>query len=105
MEFIELPSFTKRLADRVSDEDYRQLQLTLIENPEYGSLISGGGGLRKVRIKASGRGKSGGARVIYYWFVDDHQIFFLDVYSKNEKSDLTKRELRELVTILKELKQ
>lgn len=105
MEFIELPSFTKRLIDRVPDEDYRLLQLALIENPEYGPLVSGARGLRKVRIRASGRGKSGGARVIYYWFVDEHQIFFLDVYSKNEKSDLTKRELRELVMILKELKQ
>jgi hypothetical protein len=59
-------------------------------------VIPGGGGLRKIRVAASGRGKRGGARVIYYWFVDDQIIEFLSVYPKNRKSNLTADDLKKL---------
>ena len=41
------------------------LQLRLMINPEEGKVIPGSKGLRKLRIRAIGRGKRGGARVIY----------------------------------------
>lgn len=100
MEFVELESFTKRVDDRLTPEEYRALQNTLIERPDFGELIPGGGGLRKVRFRAYNKGKRSGVRVIYYWFVNDDQIFFLDIYGKNEKSDLTKAQLKQLVEIL-----
>ena len=72
----------------------------LVEDPARGDLIKGGGGIRKLRHAAQGRGKSGGVRVIYYWVKDDHQIFMLVVYPKTKKDNLTDKEtaiLREYV--------
>ena len=51
----------------MTDEEYRVLQEALVFRPTMGDLIPGSGGLRKVRWKIEGRGKSGGVRVIYYW--------------------------------------
>ena len=100
MEFIETPTFTRMVTELLSDDEYRALQNTLVENPERGDIIKGGGGIRKLRHAVQGRGKSGGGRVIYYWVKDDHQIFMLVVYPKTKKDNLTDREtaiLREYV--------
>jgi hypothetical protein len=105
MEFVELPSFTGRLGDRLTDEDFREVQNQLIANPDRGRLIQGGAGLRKLRAKVGATGKRGGVRIIYYLFSDANQIFLLDIYAKNEKSDLTKDQLKELVEILRPLKR
>jgi hypothetical protein len=56
---------------------------------DAGDLISRSGGLRKIRVAASGRGKRGGARVIYYWVVAKDQIYMLLAYAKNAQEDLT----------------
>lgn len=82
------------------DEIYRKLQAALVGNPELGDLIPGTGGLRKVRWGLPGRGKRGGARVIYYWAVSDEQLYMLLMYSKSDQEDLTpdqKEILRRLV--------
>ncbi|MBQ6296520.1 MAG: type II toxin-antitoxin system RelE/ParE family toxin [Selenomonadaceae bacterium] len=60
--------------------------------------------MRKIRWKGSGKGKRGGARVIYYFYNEHHPIYLLFAYSKNTQSDLTEREkklLRQLVFQLK----
>lgn len=64
--------------------------------PGLGNIIVGSGGLRKFRWAVRGHGKSGGARVIYYWAVASDTILMLDVYSKGRKEDLTKDEIEEL---------
>lgn len=64
---VELEAFTRELL-RVADEEVlREFQLALAARPEAGDLIRHSGGLRKARMKLSGRGKSGGARVIDLW--------------------------------------
>lgn len=65
-------------------------------NPLCGVVIPGTGGVRKVRVSASGRGKRGGARVIYLFGGDDVPIFLLAVFAKNEKADLNQAERNEL---------
>ncbi|HEX5676798.1 MAG TPA: hypothetical protein VFX91_02400 [Alcanivorax sp.] len=69
MIFIETPIFTKRLRGLLDDESYADFQQELGNRPDMGDVIQGTGGLRKVRVASSGRGKRGGARVIYYYFV------------------------------------
>ena len=66
----------------------------LMLRPDAGEVIPGSGGVRKVRVPAKGKGKSGGARVIYYWMQADGQIFLLFVYAKNERANLTAKEAR-----------
>lgn len=72
--FKETPVFTKLIKDLLSDDEYKELQIHLIENPESGDVIKGTGGLRKVRWAQKDTGKSGGIRVIYYWVTEESQI-------------------------------
>ena len=65
-----------------------------------GAVIQGTGGLRKVRWKLEGRGKSGGVRVIYYWMTKDEQIYMLYVYLKSEQEELTSEQKKALKTIV-----
>lgn len=59
-------------------------------------MISGGKGLRKIRRPLAGRGKSGGARVIYYYISSDATIYLVFAYAKNRQSDLDKTQLAAL---------
>jgi len=96
MIIIETTAFTKLIDQLMNDDQYRELQERLIENPEIGDLIQGSGGLRKIRWKLTGRGKRGGVRVIYYWAVSADQIRMLYVYSKCDQEDLTNAQLKVL---------
>lgn len=75
----------------------------MVDNPERGDIIKGGGGIRKLRHAPLGRGKSGGVRVIYYWLRDDGQIYMLLIYAKSKKDNLTDRETALLRDFVKEL--
>ena len=95
MHFIETPIFTRRLESFLAEEEYRELQNALIKQPEAGAVIRGSGGLRKLRWAARGRGKSGGVRVIYYWFASSEKFLMLFLYPKNEQDDLTSEQLKD----------
>lgn len=98
--FIETPIFTEDVKALLSDEQYGGLQEFLANYPDYGDLIPGTGGLRKIRWALPGRGKRGGARVVYFWRVSESQILMLAIYGKGEKVDLTpadKKQLRKIV--------
>ena len=60
--FVETATFTRLIREVVSDDDYAAFQLALARHPEQGDLLEGCGGVRKVRMAAGGRSKSGGAR-------------------------------------------
>lgn len=86
----------------MSDEEYAELQMELCEHPDAGKVIQGSGGLRKIRWKGSGRGKRGGTRIIYYWWVNKEQISMLLAYPKNERDDLTKSQIKILKNLMEE---
>jgi len=92
--FVELPSFERYREDYLSDDEYRKLQKTLIDNPEAGKKIKGTGGLRKVRYsdKRRGKGTRGGIRVIYYYQLSDTRFLMFTLYNKNEMTDLSEKE-------------
>ena len=87
--FVEWSSFSRRRAELLTEEEFRALQNEIIQTPEKGKLIPGSGGLRKIRLGVQGSGKSGGARVIYYYVVIADRIHLLYLYRKNEQEDLT----------------
>ena len=101
--FIETRWFTKRVTELFSDDEYARLQWRLIQLPDVGDVIPGGNGIRKFRFSTKGKGTRGGARVIYYFAVSSDQIFMLDVYAKNEQSDITSQRLRELMSLVEDL--
>jgi hypothetical protein len=99
MILIETPVFTARVKELLSDDDYRRLQWHLARYPYAGDVIRGTGGLRKVRWTASGKGKSGGVRVIYFHVTSQSQIRLLLIYRKGVKDDLTPAEKKVLRAI------
>lgn len=92
--FIETPIFTRRIATCMDDEEYSRLQSFLAEHPDSGKIIRDSGGMRKLRWAGSGRGKRGGLRIIYFWWVAKDRISMLMVYPKNERDDLTSEQLK-----------
>jgi hypothetical protein len=86
---VETKAFMSRITEMLSDDDYRLLQLELLQRPTVGSVIPGTGGLRKLRWGVPGRGKRGGARMIYFWHPTSGTLLMLFAYPKNEREDLT----------------
>lgn len=103
MIFIETPTFTRLIVELLADDEYSKLQTELSNRPDAGDLIKNGGGIRKLRWKRAGTGKSGGIRVIYYWLTEDNQIFMLVAYPKSVKDNLTDKETAILRSLVKEL--
>jgi hypothetical protein len=100
MVIVETTTFTRLIRELLDEESYRLLQLELAADPGKGVLIPGTGGVRKLRWAASGRGKSGGARVIYYWAKSREIVLMLAAYAKNDRVNLTPAQsklLRDLV--------
>ena len=100
--FVELPPFQRVRSRYLGDDDYRALQLALLADPAAGDLIEGTGGLRKLRRPdpRRGKGKRGGLRVIYYWWLGGEQFWLFTVYDKDEADDLTADQKRLLGRLL-----
>ena len=101
MEFIRFATFERTASSLLTESDILDIELFLTEQPGAGDLIPGGRGLRKLRRPAKGRGKRGGARVIYYHVTSRHQILLISVYAKNEQEDLDRRQLHILANHIK----
>ncbi|MDX7993247.1 type II toxin-antitoxin system RelE/ParE family toxin, partial [Xenorhabdus littoralis] len=97
--FIETLIFTEDCKDLLSDDECREFQQYLADNPAAGDVIQHTGGLRKVRWSSGGKGKRGGVRVIYYHKVDASHIRLLLIYKKGIKDDLSESEKKVLRTL------
>jgi hypothetical protein len=87
----------------LDDEAYMLLQFELMEDPTAGAVIEGTGGLRKLRQAdpRRGKGKRGGLRVIYYWWLGGDQFWLFTVYDKDQADDLTPAQRKALRLLLK----
>ncbi len=94
--FIELPLFTQQITSLLDDVGYERFQAELLRWPQKGDVIPQSGGLRKVRMRLPGRGKSGGARVIYLHLPRHETIVLFYVYTKAERENLSGEQLRRL---------
>jgi len=102
---VETPEFLAATR-RMMDEEERGLLVDyLAYNPTAGELIPGTGGVRKLRWALEGRGKRGGARVVYYYHSEAMPLFALTAYAKNEQADLRqadRNDFRRLTALLVE---
>lgn len=104
--FIEVPLFTRKWKELgLTDESLRELENILLENPKSGDAIQGTGGIRKIRIPLDNKGKRGGGRVIYVDIEIKETIYFINVYAKNEKDNLTEEEKKAFKAVIKILKE
>lgn len=101
--FVELPAFERHRHAYLDDGGFTALQHELMRNPVAGEVIEGTGGLRKMRFadKRRGKGKRGGLRVIYYWWDSGAQFWLYTLYDKDELSDLTPQQRKQLRAMLK----
>jgi hypothetical protein len=102
--FVESPQFTAQILELLSDDDYHAFQLDLAEHPEQGDVIPGLKGLRKVRMAAKGKGKRGGARVIYLHVPHAGVIHLFYAYTKGDIADLSSNQKKRLLAAVEEIK-
>ncbi|MDR4519691.1 MAG: type II toxin-antitoxin system RelE/ParE family toxin [Nitrosomonas sp.] len=98
--FVESTIFEKYRDKYLNDEDYSLFQAELMSNPKQGDVIQGTGGLRKIRVAGKGKGKRGGSRIIYYFLDEKRRFYLLTIYSKNEVSDLTADQKKQLMAFM-----
>ena len=103
LEFIYTPMFEAGAKGLLDDEDMRHLEVGLLHDPRLGDVIPGTGGVRKARAALPGRGKRGGARIIYFFAAVRGRIYFLLAYAKNRRADLTPADKRALRTMARQL--
>jgi hypothetical protein len=101
---VETRLFSRRADALLSPDERLDLIAYLALHPMAGAVIPGTGGIRKLRWQLEGRGKRGGARVIYYSYDERNPIFALLIYGKGEVDDLTADEKRILSGIAAEIK-
>ena len=100
---VELPEFIRRAEKLLRDAEREHLIQYLAANPKAGVLLQGTGGIRKLRWKREGSGKSGGVRVIYYFHDERYPFFLLTLFGKSEKANISKAERNILAKLSEEL--
>ena len=95
--------FQRKVSQLLSEIEKAELIAYLSVHPGAGVLIKGAGGIRKLRWARSGRGKSGGVRVVYYFHSRGMQLYLLTLFGKNEKANLSMEEKNFLSGLVREL--
>ena len=101
---LQLPKFKAEATELIGADGIEALAVYLVDHPDAGDVIPGSGGVRKLRWAAKGKGKRGGARIIYLYVVVASRIYLMRCYAKSVKTDLTadeKKQLRQIVAHLK----
>ena len=94
--FIELDPFARAREALLDDGEFARLQIHLLAQPEAGDVIPGSDGCRKLRWSLAGRGKRGGARVIYFLRLRSGEVVLVTMYAKNVRHNIDPKLLREL---------
>ena len=93
IEVVETDEFIALTRKLMDDEEREELVAFLAYHPAAGVVIPGSGGVRKLRWGLEGRGKRGGARVIYFFHNLEMPLYLLSLYAKNERENLDRREI------------
>ena len=105
LQFVHLPAFESSARGVLDERGRQRMEQDLLKEPERGAVIGGTGGVRKLRVAMPGRGRSGGARVIYYYLAPKGRVYLLLAYAKHDAADLSPRGkalMRRLVRQLEE---
>jgi mRNA-degrading endonuclease RelE of RelBE toxin-antitoxin system len=103
MEVYYWPDYERRTRRLFTEDERKAAELEIVGAPLRWPVIPRTGGARKARVAKGSKGKSGGARIIYYVMIRGDAIYLLDVYAKGEREDLSddqKNKIRELIEAL-----
>jgi hypothetical protein len=101
----ELKSFRRDATEAgMTQEEIDELVDTLSNDPSAGDEIQGTGGCRKIRVAGRGKGKSGGYRAVTFYSGEELPVFLITLFSKGERSDLSKADRNDLAALTQELK-
>ena len=100
---VETAEFQRQASTVFSANEVKDLITHLAYDPAAGSVMRGTGGVRKLRWAASGRGKRGGARVIYFFHNDTLPVFLFSTFAKAARSDLSQAQRNQLNGIVNEI--
>lgn len=108
--FINTEIFTRHFdkfiqEGRLTQKDFEDFENELLNDPKKGAVIPGMGGLRKTRIKSSSSGKSGGFRIDYLDFPEAGITYYVVIYPKNVKEDLSPEEKKIVLKIVEKIKK
>lgn len=105
MQVVESPAFAKKAGMLLGMDELENFREYIAQNPKCGVIISGTGGIRKVRWRAGGKGKRGGSRIIYFFYQVGMTVYLMACYAKNEKDDLSAQDKKQLKTIIEQIKK
>lgn len=95
----EMREYIKRAEKLLSAKDRDDIVNYLAVHPKAGTVLQGTGGIRKLRWRRQGTGKSGGVRIIYYYYDESIPLYLVTVFGKNEKDNLSHAELNDLAKL------
>lgn len=103
LEFIRLPSYERSSRGLFGEDEHQRVESMLVADPRAGAVMKGTGGVRKLRLALPGGGKSGGARVIYYFRQQKARIYLILAYAKRARENISKAErnaMRQVIAAL-----
>ena len=94
-----------KLFDKVVGKEMRsKLHKILANDPQSCVIIKGSKGMRKLRLARAGGGKSGGVRIIYYFYREGLVLYLLTLFAKNDQDNLSNKEINELAKVAEMIK-
>ena len=102
---VETPTFIAAAAKAGMTDAERTVAIAIVaSNPTAGNMVSGSGGVRKVRVPKQGTGKSGGYRLLTYYMTENEPVFLLSVLNKSKQANLSDAHKRDIKAAAKELR-
>jgi hypothetical protein len=90
LEFVYLSVFDRAAKGLLSETDLQTIEAAIVANPKVGATVAETGGVRKMRYALPGRGKSGGARIIYYYRGVKGRVYMITAYGKSRQENLSR---------------
>lgn len=104
-EVISLSEYESQVSKLLTEDERSAMEYFLAAAPEGHPVIAGAGGFRKARWALAGKGKSGGARVIYFYISPPGQLFLAAIYAKSKQANLSPADRNVLAALAAEIKK
>lgn len=104
-DIVSLSRYETQVSKLMDEDERAAMEFFIACGPEDHPVIAGTGGFRKARWALAGRGKSGGARIIYFFLAPPGQVFMASVYPKSRQQTLSAADRNALTKLASEIKR